>query len=740
MAFPQKGAVKIRDFMFELNDEVRLPDQVINDAIIKFGANGISFRYEVKSVVENKMLSLLEIDERLHKPIFDFFQDLSAAPRTSSKKKGNSKSPKFDDSVWNVAVEEPDVEIGQGGDGVERGERDQKKRAQERAAAVKQEMEKVEKKRKTDPCVYCGNEPDMHVGFTCKHKSCARCLHDTVVKATKDKKNLPVKCGKCRVELPPKDLQQALYPHEFEAYNHVLLQALIKSDEKMINCINEGCKNVIEMIFEDNLRPPAEIKEVDSLGNALSKEAWVHYKKYRLRCKECSSIFCGSCKTSPYHMGHTCEGWIEYKNSKHCRFCSVQITNANMHKLPSSQQISSMSTTDLTTFLMAHGRTRASIRQLREKYRLIAEAKSVHALFSGVFGDICDGEECQEKRSIACQSRLPCGCPCGGVVGEKSHLPCLKHTPQLDPDEFCPICYVECLKDAPSIQSQGACKHIFHKKCVTDRINAGYSGARINFKFITCPLCNNEISHPMLKKDMSKWQHLRKKIETKALERLKYEKRTTDPKIMSSYNGDPVAFAMHEYLFYSCFKCKQPYFAGNYACQAADDGKFDPAELLCAGCQPSKNINNCSTHGTEWIAFKCRFCCNTAQWFCWNKTHFCGKCHKPRVWQSLVSFRKGTNKKKIWEYPQCSGLTAQINKIKNDHSLTEENKMEALEQLRSDPRSCPLKRRHPPNGFEFGLGCIMCAGDEGDANKKDAAEGKEKKIPEVADVSNSIEA
>mmetsp|Transcript_15848 Transcript_15848/g.39062 ORF Transcript_15848/g.39062 Transcript_15848/m.39062 type:complete len:739 (-) Transcript_15848:199-2415(-) len=728
--------VKIRDFMFELNDEVHLPNDIINDAIGKFGANGISFRREVKPLVEHGTLAFIDIDQRLHKPITNYFQALSAGASRYAVDEGAS--------VSRHALEEAKKGVGSVSSPPKRDERlDQQmeseienltgnKRttgdsglvlANQSSMTTMKEM-KTEKKRRTD-CVFCCNAIEMRVNLSCGHAACAKCLHDTVVKATREKKGIPIKCTKCKKELPPGDLQKALYPHEFDAYNTALLQALILNDKSMVECIGENCKNVFEVVEQDNLKPPKNILEVDLQGNPISVEAWKHYKQYRLRCKECNAIFCASCKESPYHMGFTCKGFIEYKNSKQCRYCATQITVENMHKVPSLDALNRMSIQNMITFLCGHGYTRAQVRSLRERPAVLREAKEIHQLYTkGAFAEICEGEECKEKRALACPEILECGHPCGGIHLDfkDRHLPCMVCTPALDPEEFCPVCYVEGLKDAPCIQSRGKCRHIFHLKCVTDRINAGYNGARINFKFITCPLCNNKIDHPALKKALTPWLRLERKIQAKALERLKYEKRENDPKIASSYNGNAVEFAMHEYLFYKCFKCKQPYFAGNYACQAADDGKFDPAELLCAGCQPSNDVSNCPKHGTEWIAFKCRFCCNTAQWYCWNKTHFCGKCHKPRVWQTLVTHRKGTNKKKIWEYSQCAGLVKGINKIRNDPTLTESQKMEALKKLRSDPRTCPLKRRHPPNGFEFGLGCTMCADKHIEADNKAATE------------------
>jgi len=525
--------VKVRDFMYELNDEVQLPDKIINDAIVKFGANGISFRHEIKAL-DPMMFGLLEIDPRLHKPMENFFKELDA-PRNVEAPSGSRDPPPYvveaGSGAGGKAEVQPDgkstslgghSESVSGVDpravspvGSNAGELGQKR--------ISQEQEMREKKRRTGLCIFCKQSPDMPRDLQCSHTACASCLHDAVVRATKEKKGLPIKCTRCKEEIPPSDLRTALYPHEFQAYNEALLQALITQDDNMVKCVK--CPNVIELVSNKNLEVPKKILERDSHGNPLTKEAWKHYKQHRLRCTQCNTIFCGNCKDTPYHMGYSCEGWVEYKNSKQCRFCSMQITAKNEHKLPPLSALSSMRSKELQDFLLAHGVSRSSLR-VREKSSLVAEAKKIHAVYTGVFGDICEADECKEKRKLACQTILPCGCPCGGVRGEGIagaglHLPCMKCTPELDPSEFCPICYVESLSDAPCIQSTSKCKHIFHLQCVIDRINAGYNGARINFKFITCPLCQNQIEHPALTKALRPWLKLRKKIESKALERLK---------------------------------------------------------------------------------------------------------------------------------------------------------------------------------------------------------------------------
>lgn len=162
------------------------------------------------------------------------------------------------------------------------------------------------------------------------------------------------------------------------------------------------------------------------------------------------------------------------------------------------------------------------------------------------------------------------------------------------------------------------------------------------------------------------------------MQRLKYEGREKDAAIANAngaFHDDPVGFAMKQYLFYMCFKCNLPYFAGGYQerrtmstagplpprllplaaaapasssaklgwlpmltlylpclsclspllpfsalqCQEANQA-FDPSELVCPGCQPH-SVEDCALHGRDWLAYKCRYCCSFATWTCWSNTH-----------------------------------------------------------------------------------------------------------------------
>lgn len=91
----------------------------------------------------------------------------------------------------------------------------------------------------------------------------------------------------------------------------------------------------------------------------------------------------------------------------------------------------------------------------------------------------------------------------------------------------------------------------------------------------------------------------------------------------------------------------------------------------------------------------------------------------------MASHTNGENRKKIHEYDQCSSLRAPIATIMKDKTLNEAQKLDRLRSLRCDPQQCPLRASHPPNGFEFGLGCTMCA-DKGSEHSNLLAAAKAK--------------
>ena len=148
-----------------------------------------------------------------------------------------------------------------------------------------------------------------------------------------------------------------------------------------------------------------------------------------------------------------------------------------------------------------------------------------------------------------------------------------------------------------------------------------WPGPRIVFFFCECPLCKQWINcpnHYEISQMMNQVNKIYEDIQKKAQQRLKFEGLDKDPRLSTKgdkYYKNPMAYAMARLSYYECFKCKQPYFGGLKACDNVDDKDFKPEELVCGKCAAGglkSGIRECQVHGTDYIEYKCRFCCSVA--------------------------------------------------------------------------------------------------------------------------------
>jgi E3 ubiquitin-protein ligase MYCBP2 len=169
------------------------------------------------------------------------------------------------------------------------------------------------------------------------------------------------------------------------------------------------------------------------------------------------------------------------------------------------------------------------------------------------------------------------------------------------------------------------------------------------------------------------------KIKAKALERAKIEGLHKHPKFLDpgyEYHGNLAEYAMFKCSYYMCHKCGDPFFGGLKDCDAGQQEArdFKPEDLMCGKCSSKiigAGVKSCAKHGTDYIDYKCKFCCSIALFFCWGTTHFCDACHRVA----------GRNKVK-----ECKG------KGKCDLG--------------------PGLDDHPPNGQEYALGCNVCRSEK----------------------------
>ncbi|CAL4142860.1 unnamed protein product, partial [Meganyctiphanes norvegica] len=299
---------------------------------------------------------------------------------------------------------------------------------------------------------------------------------------------------------------------------------------------------------------------------------------------------------------------------------------------------------------------------------------------------VCSDPECQEYSKEACVRTLDCNHLCGGIKGEDECLPCLhgcSNCPSLkqDADDMCMICFSEALSAAPAIQLE--CGHVFHAHCCRNVLKQQWPGPRITFTFSLCPICKVRMSHWMLVEILKPILALYDDVRRKALMRLEYEGLHRAEAISipgARYYNDPAAYAMDRYAYYVCFKCKKAYYGGEARCdvEAGIGDEYDPRELVCGGCSDVSRAQMCPKHGTDFLEYKCRYCCSVAVFFCFGTTHFCNACHDD--FQRVTNIPKG-------DLPRCpAGPRAQ--------------------QLEGE--ECPLHVQHPATGEEFALGCGVC--------------------------------
>uniref|UniRef100_A0A8B9J812 E3 ubiquitin-protein ligase MYCBP2 n=1 Tax=Astyanax mexicanus TaxID=7994 RepID=A0A8B9J812_ASTMX len=344
---------------------------------------------------------------------------------------------------------------------------------------------------------------------------------------------------------------------------------------------------------------------------------------------------------------------------------------------------------------LADSKTMKAMVEFREHTGKPASSSSDACRFCGTrngtelsaVGSVCSDPDCQEYSKLACSKTHGCGHPCGGVKNEDLCLPCLhgcdKSTGCLkqDADDMCMICFTEALSAAPAVQLD--CSHVFHLQCTRRVLENRWLGPRITFGFMSCPICKNKINHSVIKDLLDPIKELYEDVRRKALMRLEYEGLHKSEAITTAgarFYNDPAGFAMNRYAYYVCYKCKKAYFGGEARCdaEAGQGDDYDPSELICGACSDVSRAQMCSKHGTDFLEYKCRYCCSVAVFFCFGTTHFCNACHDD--FQRMTSVPKE-------ELPHCP-------------AGPKGKQLEGSE--------CPLHVVHPPTGEEFALGCGVC--------------------------------
>eukprot|EP00250_Pteridium_aquilinum_P018154 c23969_g8_i1 orf=150-2060(+) len=527
-------------------------------------------------------------------------------------------------------------------------------------------------------------EPNLECGCLC----CTPCLRQQIEFMLSQRYDLdgpgvpqaiemlqPMQCPSCSSEAAISSSSiQLIAPEVCKVLEEKASQVFFEAAE-YIHC--PGCSMLIEKVAGDipaGVAPSgvpefdrtAPFTELDDHGKPLSRAALFDKYNNYYRCPLCKEGFCGLCMRVPYHLGYTCQEYVEFEKAKRCIYCETPIRRSDACE----NQASSITIRQLQRCVDKEG---VDASWCVEKRDLL----SVWDLVSSV----CDAKECKKQLQQACTRKLECGHRCGGIKSERACLPCLedgcrekallpKGHSMPSADDWCTICMVEPLRSAPSIQLK--CGHIYHFDCAKKKLKEGFPGPEITFGFLRCPQCSDIMDHASLESILHKPLELLSLVKEKALKRLKMEK----PK-KSMKPEELEAYALNKYQYYLCCKCQNPYYGGNRDCRAdagpEGDGArnpHNPLELVCGGCSAAVDADmTCQKgHGNKYIEHKCKYCCSMATFFCFGQTHFCTNCHLTRP----------------------------------------DGNPDFIPQACKGPQSCPLKVAHAPNGEECCLGCSMC--------------------------------
>jgi len=490
-------------------------------------------------------------------------------------------------------------------------------------------------------CELCGQKQGIEVG-ECRHKVCKSCGKRKIKSGIVSKKwasqavTCPVKG--CKIILPQNVIRHFGLSSSTIKELEIMQQKFNMSQTKgLVRCPSKECGYTFVgepgKVVKDKI-------EVGRNGKPLSEVTLKHKAKHRFRCPMCNINFCGVCSATPYHLGDTCDTFQSWKESKKCRFCEATIDQSKVIHEP----------------------------DLR---------------YPG-WDNVCHLQECQGRREQSCGKVHPkCGHPCIGIRNERKCPPCFH--PDCVPkgasthDEFCSICWTEGWSAAPCVQLE--CKHVVHYHCLMHQLKTRWPAARIVFNYLRCGECKRPIKNEMLKRTLYPHEKLKNKVERMAIDQLKREGFDEDKRLHEKggkYYNNKALFAMDRLAYYICYKCKKPYYGGMRKCDAQDIDKWNEKHLVCGGCRMGSNKKSCKIHGTDFIVWKCKFCCSRGSWFCWGNTHFCDKCHKRQEGGDYL------NRKPMSAHPKCPGIES------------------------GNPMDCPLKVKHPPNGTNFCLGCNVC--------------------------------
>jgi len=208
------------------------------------------------------------------------------------------------------------------------------------------------------------------------------------------------------------------------------------------------------------------------------------------------------------------------------------------------------------------------------------------------------------------------------------------------------------------------CKHLFHEDCLRSQLKRKFGvGEKMNFGFMRCGICREEICHRKLKGQVFRLRNIRNKAEKAAMRKLHEDFEEKEiVEMLAQVNS-----CLDIVNITKCGRCKKGYVFDGYAsCQRdmdnedenehehehenehenedEDDGEVEREEdengymvevfvvkksKHKALCEPCKALGDVCLHGNESRVYKCMYCCERfSTWNCGVNDYYCDTCHE----------------------------------------------------------------------------------------------------------------
>mmetsp|Transcript_37603 Transcript_37603/g.55123 ORF Transcript_37603/g.55123 Transcript_37603/m.55123 type:complete len:320 (-) Transcript_37603:115-1074(-) len=177
----------------------------------------------------------------------------------------------------------------------------------------------------------------------------------------------------------------------------------------------------------------------------------------------------------------------------------------------------------------------------------------------------------------------------------------------------CWICLCPVGRQNEEGRPNGCYAHPAHPQCLRNRIAVGRKKPHISFEYLNCGICNDRLNFDSFESYVRPILELERKVA-----------------LLQTQWAATQRVDSRQFLFYCCSQCQEPFFGGLKRCQASDADAMEPDTriLVCPRCSGAgKTV--CEVHGSEFINYKCKFCCRSpATFICHGSTHYCEVCHR----------------------------------------------------------------------------------------------------------------